>query len=68
MTEGIGCEGAKKGTGLIAGDDVGLEQVDLGRTELGEFKLVREAGEGDGAADEGTVIAYHARREGNACG
>ncbi len=68
MTEGIGRRWRQESTGLVAGNDVSLEQIDLGCAEFRKLKFFREAGQGNSASDESTVIAYHARREGNAHG
>ena len=59
MTKGIGEEGTKEGTSLIAGDDVCFEQADTRLRKIIESELIDEGGQGKSATNEGTVVANH---------
>ena len=55
----IGSKGTPESAGLIAGDDVGTEQVDRLGSQLFEMELVLERRKGKCCSDEGAVVTNH---------
>lgn len=68
VTCGVTEEGTEKGTGLVDGDDVGLDISQAGGGVRGELELLCEGRKGNGSSDEGRVVANHHGSKGSDSG